>query len=160
MSRTPRLAIDARTASSYAAGVVVAALSIVVLASCAADHTQTVPALERERVAADELPDHWVAELWAGGNDTDTSRLIGADPEGFEYYVSVNRNGGYCLVVSADKLDTPPFENPYDTWRANCETSLPFDVKWHHITATLHAHGQAPSGDGNVTVADQVSVRR
>lgn len=160
MSRIPRRASAARTAVSYTTGVLLAALSVGALTSCAVDHSETVPALERDLVAADELNPDWDTEMWHGGSDTDTSRYLGADPEGYEYYVTLNRNGGYCLVISADKLDTHPFDKPHDTWQFNCTTNLPLEVRWHHITATLHPHGQVPHGEGTDVIADQISVRR
>lgn len=75
MSRTPRRATAQRTAVSYTTGVIIATISVGALTSCAVDHSQTVPAFERERTAADELHPRWDTEVWHGGGDTDTSLL-------------------------------------------------------------------------------------
>lgn len=145
-------------AVAAAAGVLLATA----LSACATDHSRTVPALERERVAEDQLPSSWDAELSNQHALPATSRLLGSDSAGYEYFVTELRGGGYCLIVMAPENPV----NPHDTWRAGCSPGLPLEVGFSGIgfdgvTATLIPHGESYEEDDDVEViAEQVLVRR
>lgn len=138
-------------------------LGAVALTSCTvADHSRTVPALERERVAEDHLPTEWDAELTNQHALPDTSRLLGSDSAGYEYYVTELSGGGYCLIVVAPENPV----NPHDTLRAGCSPGLPLEVGFagigfEGVTATLVSHDEPYDGADDVEIiAGQVVVRR
>ena len=132
--------------------------AVSLLTSCAVDHSGTVPALERARGASDHLPSHWDAELTNMRAAIDSSRLIGADSRGYEYFVTTHGPGGYCLIVSLGDNENP--ENIHDTWRANCSADLPVEVEFAGVSAALVPHGAPAPDDALEIVGNQVTVRR
>lgn len=136
-----------------------AVVSAAALTSCAINDTTMVPALTRTATEADATPSHWDAELTNMGVDHGTSRLIGTDTAGYEFYATARRGGGYCLIVSLGPHNTNP-DNENDTWRGDCSKTLPVVITFTGVTATLNAHGHASGQPGSEIVGKQVEVRR
>lgn len=119
----------------FVAAVALAGVAAMLLTSCA---PSPVPAMDREQTAEDEVPPQ---VTWPEGEatDLDTSRLLGQDRDGREYYVTRSTGGvSYCLTVvpAAGK----------DGWVTACGT-MPLTAGLRDVGATLVSAGEAEGGD-------------
>lgn len=133
MSRT-RVLVSTRVSGVLLAFV--GGVSTLVLAGCA--YSEPVAEFDRARGATDALPVHVAESVQDMGGDPESSRFLGADSNGSEYFAT-KIGDGYCFVA-VDGADDAMFVSV-------CSELLPMKLGMNGTSAVLtKAAENVPSG--------------